>query len=764
METPNNSLINPQHYGMTTMKLENPKLFNRLLLRQKFAILGLIAFILVAVPFYYFFKGEQQRVNNALLGQTGLKPARELLSLLNALPRHRGSSTGLLSGNAKLADEEKTTKALADQYIANFDAMSRAIEDAALLAAWQDIKDAWPVIARDVETRAVTPPQNFQAHTHLIMDVHHLLGQVTDYYGLSLNPDAESNFLMRAVLMDGPLLTEYLGQARGWGTGLLAKAAKQDTPGAVTLADKTQLTAMTSLVKDHLAGTRLDIEKTGKAAATLKASLDQPLLLSTALIEKALHLSEAEIVNADAPLYSSSDYYQQYTQAIEATYKLIDAGFAILGDLFAEQVATARQAQLAITGLIAALLLIGIVVSRFIAGSITNPMSQLLDVINKLAGGDASVRANMQRDDEIGLLARQFDIMVDQREAARTQIQRENEQLNESVIDLLQAVAKISQKDLTVKVPVAEDITAPVADALNLLSGETAKVLQRVVHIAGEVATVSQQVQAQSETVIGVASAEKHEVEQAAAELSAASAVMLDIAQLALTCNAAAEKAIKNTDKAQQTVLGTVQGINTIRDTIRETEKRIKRLGERSQEIGGVVNLINNIAERTHILALNAAMHAASAGEAGRGFAVVANEVQRLAENAREATSKIAALVSNIQLETADTVVTMNEAISQVVRGTDLAQQAGDEMRETRDTTANLVQLVQRIAEDSKNQAETTLRLQQRAEQIQKSTQQTYEQLQDQGKQTERLVDFSGGLVQSVGVFVLPELEAAAGV
>jgi methyl-accepting chemotaxis protein len=190
-------------------------------------------------------------------------------------------------------------------------------------------------------------------------------------------------------------------------------------------------------------------------------------------------------------------------------------------------------------------------------------------------------------------------------------------------------------------VPVSEDVTGPVADALNLLSSETAKVLNRVIIGANQVSEVSKQVKIHSDNVINVAREEKREVEKTVTELNIASDVMIDIAKLAASCNEAAEKAIQNTDKAQETVLSTVNGITSIRDIIRETEKRIKRLGERSQEIGSVVTIINGIAERTHILALNASMHAASAGEAGRGFAVVANEVQRLAENAREATSII---------------------------------------------------------------------------------------------------------------------------
>jgi twitching motility protein PilJ len=358
-------------------------------------------------------------------------------------------------------------------------------------------------------------------------------------------------------------------------------------------------------------------------------------------------------------------------------------------------------------------------------------------------------------------LGRQFDIMVDQREAVSAQIRQENEILNDSIIDLLQGVAKLAQRDLTIRLPVAENVTGPVGDALNLLSSETAHVLNRILRIAEEVSQVSKQVKTQSDSVIHIAAEEKREVEQVASELNLASETMINIAKLAMFCNQAAEKAIKTTDKAQETVLDTVQGITTIRNTIRETEKRIKRLGERSQEIGSVISIINGIAERTHILALNASMHAASAGEAGRGFAVVANEVQKLAENAREATAQISNLVNNIQIETADTVTTMNDAISQVVQGTTLAQQAGDEMRATRETTANLVQLVQRIAANSKTQAETTRKLQARAIQIQKSTQQTFEHLQDQGLQTERLVDFSSGLLESVGVFILPKTDEA---
>ena len=188
-------------------------------------------------------------------------------------------------------------------------------------------------------------------------------------------------------------------------------------------------------------------------------------------------------------------------------------------------------------------------------------------------------------------------------------------------------------------------------------------------------------------------------MEETAQALASAAGAMNTISELARTCNTAAENAINTTHTALITVTSTVKGINSIRENIHETEKRIKRLGERSQEISRAVNLINSISERTHILALNASMHAASAGEAGRGFAVVADEVQRLAENARDATSQIATLVSNIQVETADTVGTMNKVITQVVEGTKLAEEAGVQMERTKDTTEELVESVREIAQ-----------------------------------------------------------------
>jgi methyl-accepting chemotaxis protein len=198
-----------------------------------------------------------------------------------------------------------------------------------------------------------------------------------------------------------------------------------------------------------------------------------------------------------------------------------------------------------------------------------------------------------------------------------------------------------------------------------------------------------------------------------------------------------------------------------IRESIAEAEKRIKRLGERSQEITGIVNLINTIAERTHVLALNASMQAAAAGDAGRGFAVVAEEVQRLAESSRQATQQIAQLVNNIQIETADTINTVNKTISQVVSGSELAAKSGQQMRETQQSTASLVELVKRITSSAQVQMKIATELRNRVHQIGASTEKTAAEILLQSEATADLSKSADRLVESVRVFKLPNNRAA---
>ena len=392
----------------------------------------------------------------------------------------------------------------------------------------------------------------------------------------------------------------------------------------------------------------------------------------------------------------------------------------------------------------------------FLWRDVNRPLARLHETIDKVSAGDYEARAGLTTDDELGEFGKNFDRLLDERIAAQRSAEDENLRLNNSVIAILEAVNLLSQRDLTARAPMTDDVLGTVSDSINALTDETSKVLHGVSRIAGQVAQASGKVQAQAALVSKTAEDERLGVVDVIESLTEATQTMNQISALAEQSNASAEQATQATDSALETVNGTVKGMESIRETIAETEKRIKRLGERSQEITGIVNLINTISERTHVLALNASMQAAVAGEAGRGFAVVAEEVQRLAESSRTATQQIATLVSNIQLETNETISTVNRTIGQVVQGSEQAQRAGEQMRRTQEITGQLVALVKRISEASDMQKTVSAHLLGSVQRIGESTARTAQQIDAQNVDTETLLQSATRLVESVNVFKLP--------
>ena len=414
------------------------------------------------------------------------------------------------------------------------------------------------------------------------------------------------------------------------------------------------------------------------------------------------------------------------------------------------------------TGIAVTLLGLGLLIAFSLLRSVTRPITRMQNTVAAIAGGDFSARSQLGGDDEFGQLSRAFDDLLDDRVSRMADAERENEDLNNSVVQLLQAVAQLSNKDLTAKAPVTANVIGTVSDSINLLSYETGRVLSEVTSIAAQVKLSTERVKRQGESVTATAAAERSDVERASENLANANKVMTQVAELAAASNRAAEQATSSTVSALGAVNESVKGMEGIRESIAEAEKRIKRLGERSQEITGIVNLINTIAERTHVLALNASMQAAAAGDAGRGFAVVAEEVQRLAESSRQATQQIAQLVNNIQIETADTINTVNKTISQVVAGSELAARSGQQMRETQQSTASLVELVKRITSSAQVQMKITTELRNRVHQIGASTEKTAAEILLQAEATADLSKSADRLVESVRVFKLPTTTRAA--
>ena len=274
-----------------------------------------------------------------------------------------------------------------------------------------------------------------------------------------------------------------------------------------------------------------------------------------------------------------------------------------------------------------------------------------------------------------------------------------NQRNQEAILRLLDEMGSLAEGDLTVKATVTEDITGAIADSVNFAVEALRTLVTTINETAVQVSAAAQETQA---TAMHLAEAAEHQAQQitsASAAINEIAASIDEVSKNSAESADVAQRSVQIAAKGAGIVRQTIQGMDSIRDQIQETSKRIKRLGESSQEIGSIVELINDIAEQTNILALNAAIQAASAGEAGRGFAVVADEVQRLAERASGATKRIETLVQTIQSDTNEAVSSMEQTTAEVVAGARLAEDAGLALGEIEKVSNDLADLIQNISD-----------------------------------------------------------------
>ncbi len=419
---------------------------------------------------------------------------------------------------------------------------------------------------------------------HVVSDLRGFITHVGDISNLILDPDLDSYYLMDVTLLALPQTQDRLGKITSFVTDILGR-------GKISPAERIQVAVHAAQLEESdlarvLASAQTALKEDSHfygVSASLQANLP-PTLAEYEATSKRLIKMTREV--ADGVLIDRKAYFEAGQQAITSSFKLWNLSVLELDGLLSTRIDSYTNRRSFTIALSTAALLVSILLVWINFKVLSNAFNKMNDV-----------RANML-----------------------AQKDKESELLNNSIIDILRSVSKLSKGDLRVHAPVREDVTGALSDAINSMTDATAKALAGV--------------------------------------------------------NFSSEAVRAESKIGRETVLSTAKGMNEVRGTIQETGKRIKRLGERSQEIGGIVKLIDDIAERTSVLALNANMQAAVAGEAGRGFRVVADEVQRLAERSKEATDQIGKLVSTIQGETNDTIATMEKAIGEVVKGGEMAEKA----------------------------------------------------------------------------------------
>ena len=305
----------------------------------------------------------------------------------------------------------------------------------------------------------------------------------------------------------------------------------------------------------------------------------------------------------------------------------------------------------------------------------------------------------------LGTLLLLGKVFLDDARVRAYESEQENKRNQEAILRLLNEMGNLADGDLTVQASVTEDVTGAIADSINFTIEELRTLVKGINSATDQVTKATQEAQAISNRLYEASQRQNREIQQASASVLQMAQSINEVSQSAGQSAKVAQQSLAAAEKGAQSVQNQISGMHEIRAQIQDTSKRIKRLGESSLEIGEIVELIADITEQTNILALNAAIQAASAGEAGRGFTVVAEEVQRLAERSAEATKQIDAIVKTIQADTQDAVAAMEKSTVGVVEGTKLSDAGGQALEEIRRVSRELAELIGGISAQTNKQS-----------------------------------------------------------
>ncbi|HEX6478556.1 MAG TPA: methyl-accepting chemotaxis protein [Ktedonobacteraceae bacterium] len=403
-----------------------------------------------------------------------------------------------------------------------------------------------------------------------------------------------------------------------------------------------------------------------------------------------------------------------------------------------------------------------LVINYFIRRKIQDRLLGLVDVCRNFAGGDRAVRAAVSGDDEFAMLGMSLNTLLDSQgfvsgAVASGSSGNEAAALQAQIEKLLQEVSAVGDGDLRVQAEVTPDTLGVLADSFNYMIEELAKVVGRVQATAVQVTNATRRILDRSAELAQASETQVTQIAQSTQAVEALAIFIQNVARNAQMSTEAAQEALRNANVGQQAVRQSIDGMMVIRENVQETSKKIKRLGERSNEIGEIVRIIEDIADQTNLLALNAAIQSAMAGEHGRGFAVVADEIRLLAERSTESTKRIATLVKSIQGDTFEAVVAMEDSTQEVVKGSQLADDAGRALNSIYTAVERQAQMIESIARAAVEQANVSENVAVAMGEISEITRQTDAGTQEAAMSVSYLSELVDQLRASVSTFRLPE-------
>jgi twitching motility protein PilJ len=625
---------------------------------QTLVLIALLFAVPIGVLFVYAIRGQTEDLDFAARQLRGHELAEAVGRLVTAVPWHRDLATRLLAGDNTAEATLRRSVTELRAAIQQVDLMTgRHGEEFGLSGQWVQLRAQWTLLESEYNT--LSPSRSVEAHTRVMQGISNFLALAGERSGLLLDSKPQTYFLISADTLGLPALNTQLAMLRT----------------QAYLGGREVNSAQRELVLHAVADARAALEQVGASLDSAYAADAESRSTLQDKTTKALDAARRILDQADAAYLAGQPAGMEPNAWFTATTQVIEGLEGVHQDL-------SRR-----TGV-----LLGERVEALERGLVLTQGVSTVFVLFALLG--------------MLMMGRRLLRSIRQRQMEAERLAEQNRRNQTAILRLMDEMALIAEGDLTAEALVNEDITGAIADSVNMTVGELRKVVANINNASEQVTAATDEAQGIASRLLAAAQRQVQDINHADSTVQSMTRSITEVSATAGESAEFARSSIATTERGNRAVQESIVGMNEIRQQIQDTSKRIKRLGESSQEIGEIVDLISDITEQTNVLALNAAIQAASAGEAGRGFTVVAEEVQHLAERSAEATKQIAALVRTIQADTQEAVAAMEKSTHGVVEGARLSDAAGQALQEIEEITRSLAELMQSIAESTQSQVD----------------------------------------------------------